>query len=107
MKKLLTLALILISMGVSAQYHKKPIKRESYSINNPLPNSEWKTPQLYIPASILVGTFVYVETANVDIETRNMIAITGMLTSVTSYLILKKINSKKCYNKKYKYIHNY
>lgn len=87
MKKALTLALILISIGVNAQYSKK------YNYND---NYMWKTPQLYIPTATLLSTFVINEfNNNLSPKQKDIVAITGILTSVSIYLVLNYKTIKK------------
>ena len=83
MKKLLLIALLVTSLSSFAQYSK------SYN-----PPKGWGSAELYLPASILVSTFTINQSVPMSLQTRNKIALTGMLTSVATHFIFRKIRSK-------------
>ena len=90
MKTLFISLLFVITIQLSAQYH--------YDM------SEYKTTEMslynerdtWLPAVVLVGTFVTVQSVggNVNVNQRAVMAFTGMATSVISYYIVKRIRKR-------------
>ncbi|GAG30436.1 unnamed protein product [marine sediment metagenome] len=84
MKKFILIICIFISINTNAQY------------NN---SKGWKSPELYLPASILVSTFIvndYRMNNNIGSQKQTaQIALTGFATSLAVHFIFKKIRKSK------------
>ena len=95
MKKALILALILVSTSVNAQrYHKKTINNTIPVLNNPMANSNWGTPQLYIPATILITTSSIGAFGNLNYQQQTSIVVSGMFISGFVYVGMKYLKNK-------------
>ena len=84
--KALTLALILISIGVNAQYSQQ--YKHDVICNSP--TEQLKHPKIYIPTTILVTTFTINEFSSLNQNQKTYIAITGSIISIATYLYLNK-----------------
>lgn len=84
MKKLLFILMLLAAINVKGQYSK------SYN-----PPNGWASPELYLPSTILLSTFTINQSVPMSLKTRNQIALTGMLTSVATHFIFRKIRINK------------
>ena len=87
MKKLLLIVFVFIAVISNAQY----------SNNYKNKKDGWNSPQLYIPVSILATTFTINKIGgyNLTHKQRDLVAITGIVTSVATHFIFKKIRNKK------------
>jgi len=93
MKKLLLIIGITLSLQVSAQYSNQ----YKYA-----PPKGWASPELYLPTTILISTFAINHDLgkSVSYGTRSTIAATGMITSVATHFIFRKIRESKKSNRK-------
>ncbi|WBC28476.1 hypothetical protein RPMD05_89 [Rhodobacteraceae phage LS06-2018-MD05] len=92
MKKLLIIAMLATSLSSFAQY------------SNYAPPKGWKSPELYLPATILVSTYMSVsEIPNTTYGERTTMAATGIATSIITHFVFRKIREKhnyKTFNRK-------
>lgn len=74
----------------------------TFNETNYLSYPDYKT--TYIPATILLGTFHIVQSMNYPYtqQERNIVAITGMLTTTITYFLFQYINEHKKHGKNYK-----
>jgi cell division protein FtsW (lipid II flippase) len=87
MKKVLISTLILISIGVNAQYSNG--YKQMNMGNSPI--TELKDPTFYIPATMLLTTFAINEfNNNLTLQEKTYIAVSGSVISVITYLFLNK-----------------
>lgn len=85
MKNLILILIIFAAFHVSAQrYH---------------PPKGWKSPELYLPATVLVSTFTVNQSIPMSLSTRNQIAITGFATSIATHFIFRQIRLSNKYCK--------
>jgi hypothetical protein len=83
MKKLLLIALIGITFNSYAQKYKPP--------------KGWKSPELYLPATILASTYTTnsILSDNITYGQRTSIAVTGAITSLITHFVFRKIRTSK------------
>ena len=63
----------------------------------PFDKGDYRT--AYVPSALLVGTFFAVQNGNSSHQ-RDMIALTGMLTSTATFIVLEKIKKQRNIKKK-------
>ena len=87
MKTFITLIIVLITLNCNAQYSKA-----AYKCNYGQKTETFK--DIVIPVSILATTFVTVEYMlqnDMNKQTGSIISLTGMVTSATSYFVIKLV----------------